>query len=85
VVERGREIKKPHCGGENDRADEERRIFLARGGRAQEGRGDKRGGEAQTVADAIGDFLARGLRPFRRAKQLVNHFHEAVRANIALS
>lgn len=84
VVERGREIKEPHRGNENDRADEERRIFLACGGRAKERRGDQRGGEAQTVADTIGDFLAQGLRPFRRAKQLVDHFHEAVRANIAL-
>jgi hypothetical protein len=37
------------------------------------------------VADAVGDFLAEGLRPLRRGEEFVDRFHAAVRTNIVVS
>lgn len=82
VVERRAKIKQPHRDDEDDRPDVERLTRLPRRGHAKKRCSHDRRRQAETVADAIGDFFAAGLVPFRRRKQFVDRFHVLARAVI---
>ena len=79
VVKRRAKIKEAHRRHENERADQERRVPLARRREAEEWRGHDRRRQAQAVADAVGYFFATGLVPFRRREQFVDRFHSSDR------
>jgi hypothetical protein len=85
VVERRAKVEQPHRSDEDDRADEECLIRLPRRGHAKERGRDDRGRQAEPVADAIRDFFAPGLVPFRRGKEFVDRFqHTSDRESIAI-
>jgi hypothetical protein len=61
MVERGGEVKKNHGGGEDNRADHESSIPMARCMSDEKGRSDERAEQPYAVADTVGDLFASGL------------------------